>query len=62
MAWNFLQKCQEILNCCVIPTPDSSNDQCKNFVETLSNKLETVKNEIKETIITGDINYDYAYP
>ena len=42
--------------------PDSSNDQCKNFVETLSNKLETVKNEIKETIITGDINYDYAYP
>ena len=37
-------------------------DQCKNFVETLSNKLETVQNENKETIITGDINCDYANP
>ena len=40
--------------------PDSSKHQCKNFVETLSNKLETVQNENKETIITGDINCDYA--
>ena len=42
--------------------PDSSKHQCKNFVETLSNKLETVQNENKETIITGDINCDYANP
>ena len=67
MAQNFLQKCQELFDCCVIPTPpppppDSSKHQCKNFVETLSNKLETVQNENKETIITGDINCDYGNP
>ena len=28
----------------------------------LSNKLETVQNENKEMIITGDINCDYANP
>ena len=47
---------------CYTDPPDSSNDQCKNFVETLSNKLETVQNENKETIITGDINCDYTNP
>ena len=62
MARNFLQKCQEIFDCCIIPTPDSSKHQCKNFAETLSNKIETVQNENKETIITGDINCDYANP
>ena len=40
--------------------PDSSKHQCKNYVETLSNKLETVQNENKETIITRDSNCDYA--
>ena len=60
MAQNFLQKCQEVFHCCIIPTPDSSKHQCKNFVETLSNKLETVQNENKETIITRDSNCDYA--
>ena len=42
--------------------PNSSKHQCKNFVETLSNKLETVQYENKKTIITGDINCDYANP
>ena len=42
--------------------PTSSRHQCKNFAETLSNKIETVQNENKETIITGDINCDYANP
>ena len=60
MARNFLQKCQEILIAVLYRPPDSSKHQCKNFVETLSNKLETVQNENKETIITGDINCDYA--
>ena len=41
---------------------DSSKDQCKNFVETLSNELGTVQNDNKETIITGDINCDYKNP
>ena len=41
---------------------DSSKHHCKNFVETLSNKLETVQNENKETIITSYINCDYANP
>ena len=40
----------------------SSKRQCKNSVETLSNKLETVQNENKETIITGDINCASANP
>ena len=62
MARNFLQKCLKIFDCCIIPTPDSSKHQCKNFVETLSNKLETIQNENKETIITGDINCDYENP
>ena len=56
----FFKNAKKFLIAVLYRPPDSSKHQCKNFVETLSNKLETVQNENKETIITRDSNCDYA--
>ena len=57
-----LNNAKKFLIAVLYQPPNSSKHQCKNFVEMLSNKLETVQNENKETIIIGDINCDYANP
>ena len=58
----FFKNAKKFLIAVLYRPPDSSKHPSKNFVETLSNKLETMQNQSKETIITGDINCDYANP
>ena len=57
-----LNNAKKFLIAVLYQPPNSSKHQCKSFVEMLSNKLETVQNENKETIIKGDIICDYANP
>ena len=40
--------------------PDTSKHLCKNFIERITDKLQAIQIENKETIIIGDINRDYA--
>ena len=42
--------------------PDSSKYLSKDFVKAITEKIQTVQKENKETIIVGDINCDYSNP
>ena len=48
-----------ILICVMYRTPDSSENLDKNFLTYFDNMIETVDYENRETILTGDLNWNY---
>ena len=55
----FPKSAKSFIFCIIYKPPESSKHLSKDFATKLSQKIETITNERKETIIMGDLNSNY---